>query len=308
MNNYSKIICLEENHLNLIKCILEENNDNYIKSGFDELDKYIKGFRNGTFNIIGGRPSSGKTSFALSIVLNQVFENKKIGIISLEISNFDIDRKLYSMLNFIKFKDVNNYLYNIFKSEKDKIEYNSKFKNIFLSNNVKELSDIENTIRLMKEINKIDILYIDYFSLINVKNNNFKNQYEKSAEVSKRLKQLALELNLPIVCLSQLNREAEKETPTLASLRDTGALEQDADVILFINNLKEEKEKNEIPFKYEINNFNKIEITNGDVNIIEKEIIIAKNRNGEKGKSELYFVENYTIFKNKKEIKLLKFN
>jgi replicative DNA helicase len=142
------------------------------------------------------------------------------------------------------------------------------------------LLDLRSQARRLRANQKIEILFVDYITLITLE--DFRLQpHEQIAEISRSLKSLARELNIPIVALSQLTREAEKDKPNLANIRSSGAIEQDADVVMFLNRKRENDKKGE---------------ENRDSDSVETELILAKNRNGPVGTVHLQFLPKYAKF------------
>ena len=288
-----------------------------VPSGFKELDKKIGGFRGGQFAVIGARPSTGKTAFALTCCLqmlcnniSEINENEegelieikrkpKIAFFSLEMPKEDIIKRLVSILSCINLSSF----YGIKqKEETEKIESNINdsldslstiLSNFFIYDNSETmLSNLRASIRSLKHKENIDLVFIDYMQLINTSNLKSKEIWERVQEVSLSLKSLARELNISIVCLSQLNRDAEKQRPTLAMLRNSGAIEQDADLIIFLYDAYKSQEKKE---------YRKVKFRIGDNSFDCKEarpidVIIAKQRNGEIGDSKLLFLADFTRF------------
>ncbi|MCL2180266.1 MAG: DnaB-like helicase C-terminal domain-containing protein, partial [Treponema sp.] len=146
-----------------------------------------------------------------------------------------------------------------------------------------KLLDLRFQARKMRTQNQVEIIFIDYLGLIGHEN-NFIPRYEQISEISRSLKSLARELHIPVVVLCQLNRDAHNEVPTLANLRDSGSIEQDADLVLFLHKVlpkKSKKEKEEEP---------------GPVDLIPTDLIIAKQRNGPIGVVNLQLVAKFAKF------------
>ena len=244
----------------------KNRNDYSLYTGISVLDDKILGLHNGELTIIGARPGVGKTTFALQIAQKIAERKKKVAILSLEMSDVQLIQKLIS-----KKTGVNSYKMrsgNLVDDDWDKI-----------AEGIGELSDlpiriitkafniqqIEKTIRKLKNKNELDLVVIDYIQLIK-NQGNFSSREQQVADISRTLKLLTLELNIPIIALCQLNRNANKTEPTLADLRESGSIEQDADNVFF---LYQEKEQ--------------------DTPIVDIVLKIAKQRNGEIGKVFLKF-------------------
>jgi replicative DNA helicase len=142
------------------------------------------------------------------------------------------------------------------------------------------LMDLKAQARRLRSQQKVEIIFIDYLGLIASENYRIP-RHEQMAEISRSLKSLARELNIPIVVLSQLTREAEKEKPNLSAIRESGAIEQDADVVMFIHRKRETEKSPEEQAKEE-----------GQA----VDIILAKQRNGPVGTVQLVFMKKYTKF------------
>lgn len=251
-----------------------------VGTGYIKLDEYTSGFQKGDFIIIAGRPSMGKTSLALNIAVNAAKEFKTpVGIFSLEmtkeavvermvcaeakINMHRLRRGMLSSEEFTRLAETMNTLHQL---------------EIYIddSSPITALELKAKTRRLKTEKN-VGIIFVDYLQLIEgqkIKGVQM-NRQQEIAEISRSLKALAKELNIPVVALSQLSRRPEHREdrkPRLADLRESGAIEQDADVVIFIHR-------------------ENIEST-------VAEIIIAKQRNGPTGKFKLTFLRDFTRFEN----------
>ncbi|NNM66386.1 MAG: replicative DNA helicase [Spirochaetales bacterium] len=257
-----------------------------VPSGFRDLDAMTSGFHPGEFIIIAARPSIGKTTFALNIAAFQaIHKNVPVGFFTLEMPDLDlIDRILASearvdsnrlRTGFLKPADLNS-LREAFDGLYEAPLFIDDTPNM-------KLLDLRAQARRMKSKSGIQILYVDYISLIGHENANLP-RHEQVADISRSLKALARELQIPVVALSQLTRITEdKKVPSLADLRESGSLEQDADVVLFLHRQrKTEQDAKE----------------NANPNAIETELIIGKQRKGPVGTLRLVFLPMYTRFEN----------
>lgn len=244
----------------------KNKNDYSLYTGITDLDDKILGLHNGELTIIGARPGVGKTTFALQIAQKIAERKKKVAIISLEMSDVQLIQKLIS-----KKTGVNSYKMrsgNLVDDDWEKIAEgigelcDLPIRIITTAFNIQQ---IEKTIRKLKNKNELDLVVIDYIQLIK-NQGNFSSREQQVADISRTLKLLTLELNIPIIALCQLNRNANKSEPTLADLRESGSIEQDADNVFF---LYQEKEQ--------------------DTPIVDIVLKIAKQRNGEIGKVYLKF-------------------
>jgi len=259
-----------------------------VPSGFPDLDKKIGGFRPGQFVVIAARPAMGKTSLALNIAFNaSMYYDKKVAIFTMEMDNEEI---LLRMMSSASEVSMDNMLKGYGMDEKKilriaQVAEALSEKEIFVddigSNTILDIR--AKTRRLKAEIKGLDMLIIDYIQLMSVKRNR-ENRQQEIAEISRSLKILAKEMEIPIIALSQLNRAVESRKPPipmLADLRESGAIEQDADIVLFIYRSEVYKEM-----------LGEKEIKEGVA-----EIFISKNRHGATGKIELLFVKELTAFR-----------
>ena len=255
-----------------------------VPSGFHELDQLTTGFQNGDLIIIAGRPGMGKTSFALNVMRNAAIDNKKkIGFFSLEMASEQLAMRLLCSearvdSNLVRRGDLPK----------------SKYKNLSLA--VGPLSDsdiyLDDTpalsilelrakARRLKNDSDIDMIIVDYLQLMQGPK-GVESRQQEIATISRSMKALAKELDIPIVALSQLSRAVEQRSgshrPQLSDLRESGAIEQDADVVIFL--------------------YRKWLYTKEDEDDGKAEIIVAKQRNGPTNTVEAAFINRYTRFEN----------
>lgn len=213
---------------------LNKKKDYSLYTGFFDLDELTDGLHNGELTVIGARPGVGKTTFALQIAERIASRGKAVAYVSLEMSSIQLIQKLISKKTKINSKKIRNAELN--DDELEKIANasheisNLNFTIITKSNS---LQNIEIEVRRLKNKNKLDLLIIDYLQL--VRNfGKFNNREQEVADISRTLKLLSLELDIPIIALCQLNRNASKAEPTLADIRESGSIEQDADNVIFL--------------------------------------------------------------------------
>ena len=263
------------------------NQDAYtgVPSGFAALDSMTSGFHNSEMIIIGARPSMGKTALALSMI-HHIAIQKKIptGIFSLEMSYTQIGQRLITQIARIAGHKIRSGLMtnNDFQRLQDAagVLYDAPIC-IADTPNMKML-DLRAMARKMKQQYQVQIIFIDYIGLITSENYNSNTpRHEQVSEISRSLKSLARELNIPIVALCQVSRDSEGKEPTLANLRDSGSIEQDADVVMFIH--RERK------------------ATDNKDEAIEAKILLAKQRNGPIGNVDLIFLPQYAKFEGRAE-------
>jgi replicative DNA helicase len=257
-----------------------------VPTGFDELDKITAGFQPQDLIIIGARPSQGKTALALSMAKHIAVQKKKpVGFFSLEMSNIQVAMRILSAEAQVN----SNALRTGIIEKKDIMRLPEAAGRIHSAPlyivdvpNMK-LLDLRSQARRMRLQEKVEIIFIDYLGLIALEasSSNFIQRHEMIAEISRSLKSLARELNIPIVVLSQLNRQAaDGSKPGLAVIRDSGAVEQDADLVMFIHREADAEKK----------------AAEQNSDSIETKLIIAKHRNGETRDIDLLFQKKYTLF------------
>lgn len=215
-----------------------------ITTGFLKLDDENGGFFGGQFIVIGARPSVGKSAIAGQMALKMAKQHKKVGIISLEMNNNEIAARLTSIITNTDFSVI---FRNLFRDENQRDNWYKKINNhvdlpIFISDSTNvNIFDIKNKIYKLKNEYGVDCIFIDYIQLINTENTNRnKTRENEVSAISRGLKVLAKELNIPIIALAQLNRLVTHRTgqnryPQLSDLRESGSIEQDADVVMFIH-------------------------------------------------------------------------
>ncbi len=218
-----------------------ENKDNYagIPTGFAGLDKITTGLHPSDLIILAARPAMGKTSFALNIAQNIAKQNKSVGIISLEMSKEQLVERLFcSLLEVDSWKIKTGKLaendFARIGPVMDQLNNLKIFIDDSLGNSIVELR--AKTRRLQME-HGLDVLVIDYLQLMQGSKANFGNRVQEISEISRSLKSLAREMHIPIIALSQLSRAVEsrpEKIPQLSDLRESGAIEQDADIVMML--------------------------------------------------------------------------
>lgn len=264
-----------------------KNKDSFsgIPSGFNDLDTMTSGFQNSEMIIVGARPSMGKTALALSMMQHIVLDKGiPCGFFSLEMSADQIGQRLVSQVARIQGQKLRSGLLKVedFRKLQDAAGdlFNAPLYIVDVPN--MKLLDLRAMARRMKVDNKVQIIFIDYIGLITSETPDLP-MHEQQSAISKSLKSLARELEIPIVVLCQLARTAEGEEPNLAQLRGSGSIEQDADMVMFIHgNRNANKETNE-----------------GYDPVQDRKLIVAKQRNGPIGDVELVFLSSFTKFESK---------
>lgn len=258
-----------------------------VPTGFKELDNMLSGLQNSDLIVLAARPSMGKSSLAMDIARHvAVFHNKPVGVFSLEMSKDQLtDRMLAGQANIDSWKlrtgrlsaDGDDSDFSRIQHAMGSLSEAPIYINDAGSVNILQMRAMARRLQANKGLS---LLIIDYLQLMEP-TNKFQSPVQQVTENSRALKTLAKELNIPVVALSQLSRAVEARVPSiprLADLRESGAIEQDADVVMFI--YREDK--------YNENSLKK--------NIAE--IIVAKHRNGPVGSVELYFDEQRVSFRN----------
>lgn len=217
-----------------IENVYNNRDDKSLYTSIHPLDNCMYGLHKQEFTIIGARPGVGKTTLALQIAENIASKNQNVIFFSLEMSSLQLIKKILS-----KKSNVNSYRLRLGTLEDKDFEKIIEATNsicklpLVINTKVRCIQEIETVCRKLKKDNKLNLIIIDYIQLLRSAN-KFNNREQEVADISRRLKLLSIELNIPIIALCQLNRNASKSEPTLADLRESGSLEQDADNIIFL--------------------------------------------------------------------------
>lgn len=264
---------------------LYHNQETYtgVPTGFHALDHMTSGFQNSEFIVVGARPSVGKTALALSMAANiAIGSHIPVGFFTLEMSDMALMQRLVAsearigsqvirtgMLRPADFANLTNAAGRIYEAP------------LWISDTPgMRLLDLRAQARRMVSQHGVRIFFIDYITLINNENQEMA-RHEQIADISRSLKALARELEVPVVALSQVTRDTEGKRPLLSNIRESGSIEQDADVVIFLHrerNLERD--------------------TTETLDVIETDLILAKQRNGPVGTIKLAFVPRYTKFEN----------
>ncbi|MCU7801322.1 MAG: replicative DNA helicase [gamma proteobacterium symbiont of Lucinoma myriamae] len=271
--------------LNIDEIDLNFNSDNVytgLSTGFCALDKMTTGLKNTDLIIIAARPSQGKTELALNVAVNSAIENNaKIGIFSLEMSKEQLGYRLLSSIGKINYTKLTQG--DLDEEDWLKLTLATQIlqETTISIDDTPDLtpSELRSRARKLKRTQGLDLLVVDYLQLMSVPGIHAGQKHLEVEAISKSLKALAKELNIPVIALSQLNRSLEErmnKRPIMSDLRHSGAIEQDADLIMFI-------------YRDEI--YNEDSVDKGMA-----EIIIGKHRNGPLGMIKMTFVGEYTKF------------
>ncbi|ANT64106.1 Replicative DNA helicase [Prosthecochloris sp. CIB 2401] len=269
---------------------LSESNSSVtgVASGFAELDEMTAGFQPSDLIIIAARPSAGKTAFSLALARNAAVDfNTPVLFFSLEMAEVQLAVRLMCAEAFVESQDV--------RSGRISPEMMGKIINsmdaladakLFIDDTPGiSIMELTAKTRRMKQEHDIGMVVVDYLQLVSPVRDGKSNREQEIAQISRSLKFLAKELNIPIISLAQLNRSVEQRSgdrrPQLSDLRESGSIEQDADVVMFLSR----------PEMYGVKNF---EDGTSSKDIIE--IVIGKQRNGPIGDFRLRFLKNYGRF------------
>jgi len=272
-----------------LKDLTGDNADDYkgIPTGFGMLDKYTTGLNRSDFILIGARPAMGKTSFALNLAQNvSMIAKKKCVFFSLEMTKEQLAERLLASQSGVpsqKFRTgelTDDEWIRVGNAASD-------FSNVELylddSSSI-TVPEIKSRVRRLKNV---DIVIIDYLGLVQSATRK-ENRVQEVSEITRHLKMMAKDLNIPVVCCAQLSRGTEgrgkSHKPQLSDLRESGSIEQDADIVMFL--YRQDYYKNELSEE-------KME----EVDETLTELIVAKNRHGQTGTIELTFDKEYTRFR-----------
>lgn len=264
-----------------------DNDFRGVPTGYPDLDGILGGLQKSDLLILAARPSIGKTTFALDLARNIGTKAKvPVGIFSLEMSSDQlIDRMLAAEAGVDLWRLRTGKLrstpeHDDFKKIGDAMGVLSEAP-IYIDDTASaNIMEMRTMARRLQSEHNLGLIIIDYLQLMEGRKTSGDNRVQEISEISRALKQLARELNIPIIALSQLSRQVEARSPQipkLSDLRESGSIEQDADVVLML--YREDREKPDTPNK----------------NIIE--VIVSKHRNGPLGKAQMYFEETSTTFK-----------
>ena len=253
------------------------------KTGFYDLDNMLNGFQPSDLLILAARPSIGKTSFALNIAINIAKDsNIPVAIFSLEMSKEQLTERIICSIAEI---NLQTFRTGNFKKEQEDVTFNKLTNSFSTIYNLPIYIDDTPDISIMEVRSKSRrlqadkgqfVLIVDYLQLMHSQE-KVENRVQEISKITRQMKHLARELKIPVLLLSQLSREIEKrqdKRPILSDLRESGSIEQDADVVMFLH--RENKE-------------------GGNEN--DTELMIAKQRNGPTGSVSLYFDKQFTKFR-----------
>lgn len=268
---------------NIEKAGKVKGNTTGVPTGFTDLDYDTAGFQPSDLILIAARPSMGKTAFALNIALNAAIkEKKRVALFDLEMSKESLVNRLFAMQSKVDAKklrtgDLNTAEWEMLSAGAAEV---AKSFIVIDDNAGITPAELRSKCRKLQLEKGLDMIIIDYLQLMTNGGKTDSRQQEVS-DISRSLKLLARELNVPVVALSQLSRKVEERTdkrPMLSDLRESGAIEQDADVVMFLYR----------------EDYYKKDTENANVT----EVIIAKQRNGPVGTVKLAWLPEFMLFKN----------
>ncbi len=259
-----------------------------IPSGFTKLDRLTNGWQKSDLVIIAARPSMGKTAFVLSMARNMAVEhNRAVAIFSLEMASLQLVNRLIVAETELPSNRIRNG--KLADYEWEQLDYKIKRlveAPIYIDDTPAiSIFELRAKCRRLKRQHNVEIIIIDYLQLMTCSSDNKSSREQEVSTISRALKSIAKELDIPVIALSQLNRAVEiragNKRPQLSDLRESGAIEQDADMVLFIH-------------RPEVYGFTEDENGNSLRGIAE--IILAKHRNGPIGDIQLKFVKEMAKF------------
>ena len=255
-----------------------------LATGFNELDEMTNGLQNGDLIIVGARPSIGKTALAMTMIRNIAFEHRiSCGFFSAEMGLEAISDRFLSLTSRMSLQKVRRGdIQKLSMTESSSLTnamdvINKATIHLCDAPNIK-LTALRSIARRMKFEHKVKVIFVDYMGLLDAEFQG--SEYERTSFISKSLKGIARELEVPVVALCQLNRDAEGNQPTLAQLRGSGSIEQDADVVMFLH-----RERNYDASETEV----------------DTQLIVAKQRQGATGTVALKFRPMTTEYIEKKK-------
>ena len=217
-----------------------ESPENYtgVATGFFNLDSYLGGLLPGDLVVVAGRPGMGKTAFAMNIARNVAKKQKNIGVVSVEMGKEQITDRLVAGELGIETQALHGgKVSEDTFADLGRVMDDLRQLNVYFDDSTRTLTQLVSKARQLKLRHGLDLLIIDYLQLLQGPNNASENRVQEISALSRGIKQLARDLGCPVILLSQLNRAVEhrpSKVPQLADLRDSGSIEQDADVVLMM--------------------------------------------------------------------------
>ena len=267
--------------------------DDAVPTHFDVLDKYTNGgFKPQDYVVIAARPSIGKTAFGVSLIRNMLRDDdrpQRVAFFSLEMPASQITERLLANLSHVNLRNIAQAHFMDDECDRVMNAADTLFsKELYIVDvpNIK-LNELRAKARALKREKDITVLMIDYIGLIDPGLSAQTPRHEVIATVSRSLKSLARELKIPIIVLCQVSRDSEEKAPILSNLRDSGSIEQDADIVMFLHRKRilseEEKQRN-------------AKDSEGRATLQVTKVIVAKQRNGETGEFKVGYNAATTSF------------
>ena len=272
----------------LEKLAKNQNEITGLATGFYDLDKLTSGLHENELIIVAARPAMGKTAFALNLAVNAASKSDKaVALFNLEMSAEQLAMRMIAAAGGIEMNKVRTgrLEHNDWKKVNEAMSELSET-NLYIEDNAgMTISEIRAKCRRLATSDKgLGLIVIDYLQLISGSSKNEGNRVQEVSEISRSLKTMAMELKVPVVALAQLSRSVElreNKRPIMSDLRESGSIEQDADIVMFL---------------YRDDYYNKAAAEQTDTSITE--LIIGKHRNGGTGTIELLFERSMSNFRN----------
>lgn len=277
---------------------MEDDNQSIHIGKFNNLDKTLTGFRRGNLIILGARPAVGKTAFVQNLMYQVLYngydkrtkpEDKPVvAMFSLEMNDMEILERFAAMTTEIPGSDIRQGQINDEQFKELNVFANNFTSRFYIdADPTRSVGQIEEeTTKIKNERGRLDLIVIDYLQLLH---GSTGNRQQEIADISRGLKTLAKRLNVPIIALAQLSRTVEQrtdKTPVLSDLRESGQIEQDADVVMFLHR----------DDYYDTSDDNEEQDNQEDDSASQVDCIIAKNRAGQRGTIKYYFEKNISRF------------
>lgn len=286
--DFKRIDLLTDNIINII----EENKNREgnlvgLDTGYAALNKFTSGFKKGELIILAARPSIGKSTFALNLATNVCRNKKSVALFSLEMGDDQLIMRLLSTfsginLNKIVSGDLTDEEMSLIMQARNNL---NKLHLYLDQSSTTNLRDIKVKCQKLHREGHLDLIVIDYLQLLTSGENKF-NRVDEVSKISRGLKEMARMFGVPVLALSQLSRDIEKredKRPVLADLRESGSIEQDADIVMFLHRETPKKDDGTTD-------------TSKFVHSAKTEVIIAKNRQGMTGSFNLIFKGANSVF------------
>ena len=261
-----------------------------LKTGYDDLDRMTSGWQNSDLIIVAARPAMGKTAFVLSMAKNMAIDyNIPVAIFTLEMANVQLVKRLISNVANLEGEKIKSG--QLTTEEWDRL--NSRIRSVYSAPMYLDetpglsITELRTKARRLVREHGVKLIMIDYLQLMNATGMKLGSREQEVSTISRSLKALAKELNIPIIALSQLNRSTETredKRPVLSDLRESGAIEQDADIVCFIHRPEYYTKSSE-------------DANGNDIRGLA-ELIVAKHRSGAVGDVKLRFVNRFARFEN----------